>query len=83
MNNTTSAPVRDAREVAPQEWGRVLLEEILFRAAEQVSSSGVNGEAITLSLAFTLKANEQDQCIEISTPGKVEQAIVTRVPLRF
>jgi hypothetical protein len=82
VSNEASAPVRDARDVSPHEWGKVLLEELLFQAAEQISKQGANGDSITLSLPFTLKANQRERCLEISTPGKVEQAIVTRVPMR-
>ncbi len=65
------------------EWGKRLLEELLFRGAEQVGllSSGAGSVAVTLT--FTLRADVASDCIEISVPGSVESELVTRLPRPF
>jgi hypothetical protein len=69
------------REVGLREWGKVVLEELLLLAASQVSAHGAAGSRVAVTLTFDLTANPADHCLEISTPGVVEQAIVTRLPL--
>jgi len=69
------------REVGLREWGKVLLEELLLRAAEQVSEHGAAGSSIAVTLTFELTPIGRDRCLEISTAGIVEKFIVTRLPL--
>lgn len=64
------------------EWGKRLLEELLFRAAERASvDTSVN--ELTVTLTFTLRANVDSDCIEISVPGSVEAELVTHLPRPF
>lgn len=69
------------RRVEPRDWGKALLEELLLRAAEQVSDHGAASDRVAVSLTFELRPIESDGCIEVSIPGAVERAIVTRLPL--
>lgn len=68
-----------ARNVDLRDWGRVIFEEVLFRAAEQVSARGAGGGDVAVSLHFRLVARQDEGCLEISTPGAVEGVIVTRL----
>lgn len=70
-----------ARNVDLANWGRVIFEEVLFQAAEQVSARGAGGGDVTVSLDFRLVARPDDGCLEISTPGAVEGVIVTRLAM--
>ena len=70
------------RQVELRDWGRAILEELLLRAAEQVSQAGAASGAVRVALTFELTPLAGDRAIEISTPGAVERAIVTRLPLQ-
>jgi hypothetical protein len=69
------------RQVELRDWGKAVLEELLLRAAEQVSDRGVADGSVAVSLTFDLTPVPSDGCIEISTPGVVERAIITRLAL--
>ncbi len=70
-----------AREVAPADWGKVMLEEILFRAARDLSAQALGATEVTVSIEYRLAPDIATRTIEISTPGAVEPVIRTRVPL--
>ena len=69
--------------VPMDEWGKRLLEELLFRAAERVGAQSSDEEAVSITLTFTLRADVASDCIEISVPGSVEAELVTRLPRPF
>jgi hypothetical protein len=69
------------RRVAPEDWGKVMIEEILFRAARDVGESRDAGGGLTVTMVFTVTANRERRAIEISTAGAVEPIIVTQVEL--
>jgi hypothetical protein len=69
------------REIDLRDWGKVMLEEVLFRAAEQVSAGEPGGDGVSVSLSFRLVADRDGNCLEIRTPGAVEGFIVTRLPM--
>jgi CxxC motif-containing protein (DUF1111 family) len=71
------------RDVALDQWGRALLEELLFRAAEAVSAAGAAGSAVDVSLSFRLTPRMQDDCIEIRTECSAEPPLVTRLTRPF
>jgi hypothetical protein len=58
-----------AREVAPEDWGKVMLEEILFRAARDLSAQALGATEVTVSIEFKLAPDIATRTIEISTPG--------------
>jgi hypothetical protein len=64
------------------EWGKRMLEELLFRAAER-AFVGASGDELTVTVTFTLRADVEGDCIEISVPGSVESEILTRLPRPF
>jgi hypothetical protein len=64
------------------EWGKRLLEELLFRAAERAFADA-SGDELKVTLTFTLRADVERDCIEISVPGSVESEILTRLPRPF
>ncbi len=64
------------------EWGKRLLEELLFRAAERAFVD-TSGNELTVTLTFTLRADVEADCIEISVPGSVESELLTRLPRPF
>ncbi len=68
-----------SREIALGDWGRVILEEVLFRAAQQVSDNGGTSDSVEVVLSFRLAADKADNCLTITTPGAVEDSIRTRV----
>ena len=71
-------------DVVPlDDWGKRLLEELLFRAAEQVGAQPSDVDAVSVTLTFTLRADVASDCIEISVPGSVEAELVTRLPRPF
>lgn len=71
----------ETREVEPRAWGRVLLEEVLFRAALAAPERTGGAEGITVQLSFCLTADPQRGVLRIETPGAVEGHIVTCVPM--
>ena len=75
-----SEPVR---EVSLDQWGKALLEELLFRAAGRVSER-TGGEAfVDVALTFRLSADASRDCIEIRTEGGAEAPLITRLPRPF
>lgn len=73
-----------SRNVVPfDEWGKRLLEELLFRAAEQVAAQSSGNDALAIALTFTLRADVESNCIEISVPGSVEAELVMQLPRPF
>jgi len=79
MTDQATAKTDPTREVTLNEWGKVLLEEVLFRGAEHVSRHGASGDSVLVTLSFSLKPNLADGCIEVSIPGAVEKSITTRL----
>ncbi len=68
-------------DVAPLAWGKVILEEVLFRAASACSDGPAPDGCVKITMEFEIRADEAARQLEISTPGAIERAIVTRVPL--
>ena len=81
MDYSAVAKSDAVRRVEPRDWGKALIEELLLRAAEQVSDRGAASDSVAVSLTFRLTPIAGEAAIEISTPGAVEQAIVTRLLL--
>ncbi len=67
-------------ELDPAEWGKAILEDILFRAARDVSARA-DDDAVTVALTFRVRADKAAGTLEISTPGAVEPVITLRLPL--
>ena len=79
MNYEAVAKADTIREVGLQEWGKVILEEVLLQAALLAPNLEATGDTVTVTLSFSLKANQNEGTIEVSTPGAVEKEIVTRL----
>jgi hypothetical protein len=79
-NEMQNEPVR---EVSLDEWGKALLEELLFRAAGRVSERAGEGAFVEVALTFRLTADDARDCIEIRTEGGAEAPLVTRLPRPF
>ena len=73
--------VAATRDVDPDEWGKAILEDILFRAARDISERGSADMPVVVTMEFRLMPDEAGRAIEITTPGSVEPIIRTRVPL--
>jgi len=65
-------------DIDPRDWGRVILEELLFRAARDI---GAGQGTVTVALEFKLAPNQEARSIDITTEGAVEPVIRTSVPL--
>jgi hypothetical protein len=65
------------------DWGKSLLEELLFRAAERVGADTSAADSVEVTLTFRLRPDLVADCLEISVPGAVESALVTRLPRPF
>lgn len=70
------------RDIAPGEWGKAILEDILFRAAKAASDQPPGTPPAPVSLTFTLTPDAAAGDLVISTPGAVEELLVTRLPVR-
>jgi hypothetical protein len=73
----------DVREVALDQWGRALLEELLFRAAEAVSAGSRRGDSVDVSLTFRLTPRVAEDALEIRTDSSAERPLVTRLARPF
>jgi len=71
------------REVPLEGWGKALLEEILFRAAEAASAGSPGGGAVAVSLTFRLTPNVAGDYLEIRTESTAEPPLVTRLERPF
>jgi hypothetical protein len=71
------------REVTLDQWGRALLEEVLFRAAEAVSASAGAQAAVEVVLSFRITPREEDDCLELRTESSAEAPLVTRLRRPF
>ncbi|MBM4385668.1 MAG: hypothetical protein FJ091_20160 [Deltaproteobacteria bacterium] len=71
------------REVALDQWGRALLEELLFRAAESVSAQPPDGASVEVALKFVLTPRAADDALEIRTESSAESPLVTRLRRPF
>lgn len=79
MTREPQAKPTDA--IDPRDWGKILLEDILFRAARDVSARGTGDGGTSVALEFRVTADTSSRTIEIATPGAVEPLLVTRLPL--
>lgn len=68
----------EVMDVKLADWGKVILEEVLFRAARDI---GAGHSAVTVALEFHLAPNAAARGIQIRVAGAVEQVIRTVVPL--
>ncbi len=71
------------REVSLEQWGKSLLEELLFRAAGRVSERQGEDAFVDVALTFRLTADAARDCIEIRTEGGAEAPLITRLPRPF
>jgi hypothetical protein len=76
-----AAPTPAVREVAPEDFGRVLLEELLFRAARQICASGQVGGALRVELAFEIQADAAGRALILSCPDALEGRLEMRLAL--
>jgi hypothetical protein len=77
-----NAPFRRGdRELEPEQWGRAILEELLFRAGLAAPIAAAQNGKIKVTLSFSLRADKARRLVEIATPGAVERKIVTRLPV--
>jgi hypothetical protein len=65
------------------DWGKHPLEELLFRAAERVGTDTSRADCIEVTLTFRIRPDLVAGCLEISVPGLVESALITRLPRPF
>lgn len=65
------------------EWGKHLLEELLFRAAERVGVATSGADSVEVTLTFRLRPDLATDALEISVPGAVEAPLITRLPRPF
>jgi hypothetical protein len=65
------------------DWGKHLLEELLFRAAERVGTNTADADSVEVTLTFRIRPDLVADCLEISVPGVVETALITRLPRPF
>ena len=75
-----SAPIR---EVPIDRWGRALLEEILFRAAQAATETDQAQGTVEVAITFRLTPDVVSDCLEIRTDGIAEAPLVTRLPRPF
>ncbi len=82
-----SDDARHAEIVPIEDFGKRLVEELLFRGAQHFEADAAGGitrvGAVTVTLQFTLRADPENDCLEIATPGAVEPMIVTRLQRPF
>lgn len=69
------------RELAPDDWCRALLEEVLFRAAQKISTQDSAIGSVDIQLEISIRPDLGEHRLVVSTPGAVERAIVTHLPL--
>ncbi len=65
------------------DWGKQLLEELLFRAAEAAGDQQSQADSVEVTLTFRLRPDLANDCLEISVPGVVESSLITRLPRPF
>jgi hypothetical protein len=65
------------REVALDQCGRALLEELLFRAAEGVSAAPTAQESVEVSLRFRITPRIAEGALEVRTERSAEAPLVT------
>lgn len=73
----------DAREVALDQWGRALLEELLFRAAEAASARGAAPPSFDVALHFRVTARPEANALEIRTECSADAPLVTMLKRPF
>jgi hypothetical protein len=56
---------------------------LLFRAAERVGADTSGADSVEVTLTFRLRPDVVADCLEISVPGVVESALITRLPRPF
>ena len=71
------------RDVPLDQWGRALLEELLFRAAEGVSAGARSGDSALVTLTFRVTPRVADDALEIRTESSAEAPLVTRLARPF
>ena len=71
------------RDVPLDRWGQALLEELLFRAAEAVSTRREEQRSVEITLTFRLTPNVAEDYLEIRTDGAAEPPLITRLPRPF
>lgn len=71
------------REVALEQWGRALLEELLFRAAAAVSETPGSGGCVEVGLTFRLTPRGAEDALEIRTQRSAQAPLVTRLVRPF
>ena len=76
-------PEESVREIALDQWGRAVLEELLFRAAEAVSAGARAGESVEVTLSFRLTPRVAEDALEIRTESRAEAPLVTRLARPF
>lgn len=76
-------PPEATRQVALDQWGRALLEELLFRAAESVSARPSASGSVEVELSFRLTPRVDDDSLEIRAECSAEPALVTRLMRPF
>ena len=71
------------REVALDQWGRALLEELLFRAGEAVSAAPSAQDSVEVSLRFRITPRTAEDALEIRTESSAEAPLVTHLRRPF
>lgn len=70
------------RVVPIEQWGRVVVEELLFRAAKDVSARGVSGVPVTIDLPVSIVADASTGELVLRCPDAVDGRIELRLELR-
>jgi len=69
------------RDVELRDWGKVILEEVLFQAAQHLSNDPGPADAVGVSLIFRIAADRDRGGLTITTRGAIEDSIVTRIEI--
>lgn len=77
----TTTPTSAIRDVPLEGWGKVMIEELLFVAAKDISTRRRGGESISVTVTVRLTPQADSNRIEISAPGAVEGEIRTYLPI--
>jgi hypothetical protein len=73
----------DVRDVPLDQWGRALLEEVLFRAAGAVSARGSAPPSFEVELRLRVTALPAEDALEIRTECAAEPPLITKLSRPF
>jgi hypothetical protein len=83
LGNAAVAKAHAVRDVRLEDFGKVVLEEILLQAADLVSADPTLSGAVDVTMTFTVRPDHERQGMQISLPGMVEETLATLLPMHF